>query len=102
MAAVALVLNLDPNDHTDRIAKLVEEKTGRKIAFGGPIELDLGLTTSLAVRDVSFSNATWGSRTDMATVGLVEMDVRLLPLIVGSVDIGSIILRDVDVLVETD
>ena len=102
VAAVAFVLNLDPNDHTDRIAKLVEEKTGRKIAFGGPIELDLGLTTSLAVRDVSFSNATWGSRTDMATVGLVEMDVRLLPLIVGSVDIGSIILRDVDVLVETD
>ena len=55
VAAVAFALNLDPNDHKDRISAMVEKQTGRAVSFGGPIDLDIGTTTSLVVRDVSFS-----------------------------------------------
>lgn len=102
VAAVAYVLNFDPNNHKDRIVAMVAEETGREVAFGGPIDLDIGLTTRLVVRDVSFSNADWGSRPEMATVGLLEADIRLFPLIGGEIDIERIVLRDADVLIETD
>lgn len=102
VAAVAFVLNLDPNDHKDRISAMVAEETGRNISFGGPIDLDIGATTTLVVRDVSFSNAEWASRPEMATVGLLEVDVRLFPLLVGDVDIERIVLKDADVVIETD
>ena len=102
VAAVAFALNLDPNDHKDRISAMVEKQTGRAVSFGGPIELDIGTTTSLVVRDVSFSNADWGSRPDMATIGLVEIDIRLFPLIGGSIDIERLMLRDADILIERD
>jgi|GEM_PF-1287116 len=101
VAAVAFILNLDPNDHKDRITAMVEDATGRSLTFGGPIDLDIGSTTTLVVRDVSFSNAEWGSRPDMATVGLLELDVRLLPLLVGDLDIERIVLKDADVLIES-
>ncbi len=102
VAAVAFALNLDPNDHKDRIAAFVKEETGRDIAFGGSMELDIGSTTRLVVRDVSFSNAEWGSRPQLATVGLAEVEVRLLPLFSGNLDIEQVTLRDADVLLETD
>jgi len=102
VAAVAFALNLDPNDHKDRIAEMVKEETGRDVVFGGPMELDIGMTTRLVVRDVSFSNAGWGSRPQLATVGLMEAEVRLLPLLSGNLDIERVVLRDADVLVETD
>lgn len=102
VAAVAYVLNFDPNSHKERIAAMVAEETGREVSFGGPIDLDIGLTTQLVVRDVSFSNAPWGSRPEMATIGLLEAEIRLLPLIGGEFDIERIVLRDADVLIETD
>jgi uncharacterized protein involved in outer membrane biogenesis len=102
VAAVAFVLNLDPNDHKDRISAMVAEKTGRTLSFGGPIDLDIGATTTLVVRDVSFSNTDWASRPEMATVGLLEVDIRLFPLIVGDIDIEQIALKDADVVIETD
>lgn len=102
VAAAAYVFNFDPNDHKDRIAAKVAEETGRTVTFGGPIDLDIGATTELVLRDVKFSNAEWGSRPDMASVGLLEVDVRLFPLIGGEIDIERIVLRDADVLIETD
>ncbi len=38
----------------------------------------------------------------MATIGLLEAGIRLLPLIGGEFDIERIVLRDADVLIETD
>jgi uncharacterized protein involved in outer membrane biogenesis len=102
VAAVAFVLNLDPNDHKDRIAEMVKKETGRDVVFGGPMELDIGMTTRLVVRDVSFSNADWGSRPQLATVGLMKVEARLLPLLGGNLDIERVMLRDVDVQVETN
>ncbi len=102
VALVAVVLNLDPNDHKDRLSAMVEDATGRKITFAGPIDLDLGATTRVVVREVSFANAEWGSRPEMATLGLAEVEIRLLPLLTGAVDIERIVVRDADVLIETD
>jgi len=102
VAAVAFALNLDPNDHKDRIVAMIEKETGRTVSFGGPIDLDIGTTTLLVVRDVSFSNPDWGSRPDMATIGLVEVDIRLFPLLGGRIDIERLTLRDADILVESD
>lgn len=101
VVAVGFILNLDPNDHKDRITTMVKDATGRSLAFGGPIDLDIGATMTLVVRDARFSNADWSSRPDMATVGLLELDIRLFPLLFGDLDIERIVLTDADILIES-
>jgi uncharacterized protein involved in outer membrane biogenesis len=101
VAAVAWALNLDPNSQTDRIARMVKNETGRDISFGGPIELDLGLTTRLILRDVRLSNADWSTQAEMLHVGLLDVRFRLLPLLGGSFQAEDLTLRDTSIRIET-
>lgn len=102
VAGFAVLFNLDPNDHKDRIAAYVAREIGRSLKIEGPIELEWGRTARIAVRDVSLSNPTWARSAEM--VHITEADVRfeLLPLLRGRVDIESLILRGAQLNVETD
>ncbi len=100
--AIALVLTIDPNDHKDQLAKLARDVTGRDLVLGGDIQLQLGLSTRLAVSDVQFANAEWGSRPDMVSVEQFAAEVALLPLIGGKLRINRLILSGADILLETD
>ncbi len=102
VAIVAVLFNLDPNDHKGRIAAYVERETGRTLAIEGPIDLEWGRTTRVAVRDVRLSNPTWARSPEMARI--TEMDVRfeLVPLLRGRMDIESLILRGAQLNIETN
>lgn len=100
VAGLAVALNLDPNDHKGRIARYVERETGRTLEFGGPIELDLGWNTQLVLRDVTFGNADWSREPQMAHVGFFEIELAILPLLTGRLDISRLALRDMQLRVE--
>ena len=57
IAGIIVSLTFDPNEYKDRIARLVEERTGRQLIIGDDLELTvfpwLGVTTG----NVSMSNA---------------------------------------------
>jgi uncharacterized protein involved in outer membrane biogenesis len=48
------------------------------------------------------ANAKWGSRPEMMSVGEFAAEVALLPLIFGNLQINRLVLRDADILIETD
>jgi len=102
VSAVAYVLNLDPNNHKDRITAYVEKETGRKLSFDGVIDLDIGSTTKLVVRDVTFANAEWAKVPQMLSLERLELDVRILPLLSGYVDIERLFIRGVNGDIEFD
>ena len=80
----------------------VRQATGRELKVAGPIDLQISLSPSIALEDVSFANAPWGSRPDMATVKRLELEVSLLPLLLGDVRIRRLVLVEPDILLETD
>ncbi|MBN1841656.1 MAG: AsmA family protein [Deltaproteobacteria bacterium] len=98
----AIVSSYDFNDLKPRIVQAVKDATGRELTLGGDIELDIGLTPALVVEDVSFQNAPWGSRTELAKIRRLEVQVHVLPLISGTIEVKRLILIEPDILIETN
>ncbi len=102
VAAYVILSTYDYNKFKPHIAKVVEDVTGRELTLAGDINLDVGLSPTLVVEDVSFQNATWGSRPELAKLKRFEIQVALLPLILKRIIVKRIILVSPDILVETD
>ena len=102
VAGVVSILSIDPNHYKGDITAAVEKETGRKLTIGSDIELSIGLNTSFRVRNVTLSNAAWVSRPVMLKVGELAAEIALLPLITGTVNIDRFVLKDADILIETD
>jgi uncharacterized protein involved in outer membrane biogenesis len=98
----AILKSLDLNDYKDEIAAKVKEATGRDLTLAGNIELEISFTPRLAVNDVTFANAEWGSRPEMAKIERLEAVVDLMPLLSSEIRINRIVLIGADVLLETD
>lgn len=98
----AAILVIDPNEYKDEIIATVENQTGRDFSIESDIDLNIGLTPSFAVSGVRIANAKWGSRPEMMSVGEFAAEVALLPLIFGNLQINRLVLRDADILIETD
>jgi uncharacterized protein involved in outer membrane biogenesis len=92
----------DYNKLKPLVARMVENATGRELHLSGAINLAIGLSPSLVVRDVSFANAAWGSQPQMIKIKKLEAQVRLIPLLFKVVELKRIGFADVDVLLQTD
>jgi len=104
VVAVGLVVLVNTID-LGRFAKLaideVKATTGRDLRIG---KVDVKLVPRIAVvaDDVSFANASWGSRPEMVRAKRVEAAVALLPLLRKDVEITRLALVEPDILLETD
>ena len=102
VAVVAIVMSIDFNAHRDTVAAQIEAATGRQMRIAGDLDLTLGFRPCLAAEGVTFANARWGSRPEMVRVGRLEAEVLLWPLLFGEVQVNRLILRDADILLETN
>ena len=102
VAAVAIVANMDFSQYKGLIAQKTKEATGRDLDIKGELKLVLGLSPSLAVSDVSFANASWGTRPQMVQVQRLETQVDLLPLLSGDIRVKRLVLIRPDILLEAD
>ncbi len=97
-----IISNYDYNKLKPRIARMVAEATGRELTMGGEVGLDFGFSPALEVTDVALANAPWASEPQMITVRRIEARVRLLPLLLGDIELRYLKLADVDVWLATD
>jgi uncharacterized protein involved in outer membrane biogenesis len=102
VAVVVVVKSIDSEDVKRQIAEQVSSSTGRTLTIAGDLDVGISLTPVLSAKSVTFSNADWGSRPDMARIGELEVSVALLPLIRGQVDIRELTVLDADILLETN
>jgi uncharacterized protein involved in outer membrane biogenesis len=100
--AVIAVKSIDFNQYRSTIADQVKLATGRDLKIAGDLDVGISLTPTVSVNDVSFSNASWGSRPEMVTVKRFEGQLELLPLISGDIRVKRIVLKGADILLETD
>lgn len=106
VAAVAGLVVLVHTIDLGRYAKLatdeVKAATGRELRIRGKLDIRLFPRLTLVAEDVSFANAPWGSRPDMARAKRVEGSVALLPLLRKEVEVTRLVLVEPDVLLESD
>ncbi len=98
---VIAVLTVDVNRFKPQIVAAAESATGRKLEIAQDMKLSLW-PLGIGVKQVSFANASWGSRPQMATIGEFTAQVDLMALIGGQVKVDSLVLNDVDLLLEKD
>ncbi len=55
----------------------------------GNLDVDLGRTSTIRADAITFANASWAKQPAMATADRVEIDVRMWPLLRGSVQLPS-------------
>jgi AsmA family protein len=102
IAAVVILSTYNFNSLKPQITKAAKEATGRELTLGGDIRLKISLTPALVVENVSFQNAPWGSRPEMAKIKRFEVRVALLPLLSKTIQLKRMILVEPDILIETD
>src|SRR5262249_53304027 len=85
-----------------KVERLAGEATGRALTIGGPLEISLFGSPTLAVGDVRFSNAPGGSEPSMVSAGRLAVTLELRPLLSGQVHLRRVELEDVRVLLEKD
>ncbi len=102
VAIFVILSSYDFNELKPQITQAAKEATGRDLTLGGDIKLKIGLTPALAIDEVRFQNAVWGSRPELAKIKRFEVQVALLPLLSGKIGIKRLILLEPDILLETD
>jgi len=100
---VAIVIStFDANQYKGEITQAVEDATGRKLDIGGDIGFKISLIPTVVIEDVKFANASWGSKPDMLSLDKFEVQVSLMPLLSGNVQVNRVILLAPEILLETD
>ncbi|MBL4638422.1 MAG: AsmA family protein, partial [Proteobacteria bacterium] len=102
IAAVAVISTVDINQYKPELIEVVEEATGRKLQIGGDLAFALSLVPTVVVEDVQFSNASWGSKPEMLKLSKFEVEVALLPLLSGNIQVNRVILLAPEILLETN
>ena len=93
---------INPAQVTKLLSSSVKDATGRELKIAGPVSLSLFPSISVKAEQVSLSNASWASNPDMFVFKHIELDIRILPLLKGSVEISRIGIRGLEANLQTN
>ncbi|MBT5570958.1 MAG: AsmA family protein [Alphaproteobacteria bacterium] len=82
------------------IAAEVQKATGRTLSINGKLSFRVLPAPGVSVDDVALSNAAQGGETAMVRLEGASVEVALLPLVSGNVQIKRIVLRKPSILLE--
>jgi uncharacterized protein involved in outer membrane biogenesis len=103
LGAVAIIVaTMDTRTLLAPIEAQLERATGREVNLGTHARIDLSLTPTLELTDVTIGNASWGSEKEMIRAKRLEAQVALLPLLSRRVDLVRFTLIEPTILLETD
>jgi uncharacterized protein involved in outer membrane biogenesis len=102
VAGYVVLSTMDFEDLRETIQAEASAATGRDLVLAGPIDVKVSLRPAVAIDQVTFANAEWGSRPEMVSLERFEVEVALLPLLSGNLEVKRLVLIGPDILLETD
>jgi uncharacterized protein involved in outer membrane biogenesis len=78
------------NDYKSEITARAQEATGRRLAIDGDIGFTILPTPALQVSRLRLANMKGASAPEMVTIGKLEVDVALIPLLSGEIQIKRV------------
>jgi uncharacterized protein involved in outer membrane biogenesis len=94
VAAVIGPSLVDWNGYKGEIAEQAKAATGRDLKIGGNISLGLLPSPHLSAADVRVSNLPGAATPDMVRIGEIEVEVHLIPLFSGRVEVAAVRLAN--------
>lgn len=92
LAVIVLPRLIDPNAYRDEIARAVAERTGRALTLDGDLGLSVFPWLGITIEGASLANAPGFGDEPMLAVQRAEARLRLLPLLAGRLEVGTIVL----------
>lgn len=104
IAATALVVPFFiPVDlYKAKIVTLVKDKTGRDLRIAGPVSFSLLPSLALEANDVALSNPPGASSPNMMQLKMLEVKLRLFPLLRGAIEVDQFKLVEPVIALEVD
>lgn len=99
-ALMVLIALWDWNWFKGPVERAVQARTGRVLQIGN-LDVDLGRVTTIRGDALTFANAPWAPQPQMARADRAEIDIRVWPLLRGSVQLPEVRLTRPDVLLQT-
>ena len=97
LAAITILLLVDPNDYRDDISKLVQQRTGRPLEIRGKLGLKLFPWIALEVNDVRLGNPAGYGSDPFLSVTSASVGVKLLPLLRRQVEVRRVSVEGLSV-----
>ena len=94
--------SINPAQLTQLLSSAVKDATGRDLKITGPVSLKIFPSIGVKAEQVTLSNASWASQSQMLDVKSLELEVKLFPLFLGRVEMSSIHLAGLDAYLETN
>lgn len=94
--------SINPAQLTQLLSSKVKEATGRELKIAGPVSLSIFPSIGVKAEQVSLSNASWASDSQMLFLKHVELELKLFPLFTGNVEISSINLAGLEAHLQTN
>jgi AsmA protein len=101
-AAVVLPQFISVDTYKDRLIAEVKSATGRDLKISGPVHLSVLPHLAIDAAQVSFSNAAGAQSKDMMTLGGLQVEVELFPLLHKIVVVDRFVLKDPVIALEVD
>jgi uncharacterized protein involved in outer membrane biogenesis len=90
----------DLSRYQARLVAQVHRVTGRELAARVPLRVLFGRHPALVAEGVTLSNASWGSRPELARVAKVTMYLEPSSLFLGEIKVSRLVLEGADIFVE--
>lgn len=101
-AAIAVPYFVPLDVYKARIIALVKTETGRDLRIDGPVRFSLLPSIALEANDVSLSNPPGAAAANMLQLKTLDVELKLLPLLHGAVEIAEFKLVDPAIALEVD
>ena len=102
IAVVVFVNQFDLNEYKSEIEKIVFEQTGRQLHLNGDVDLKISLIPTVAVKDMTFENASWAKEKNMVSIKEADISLAILPLIHKKIEIGQVNIIEPVILLEVN
>ena len=100
LLALGVRVELDPLREPVELA--AEQAIGREVSFEGRLSLVPTLWPTLEVQEVAIANTPGWSEKDFARAGLLRLQLGLVPLLRGEIQVGEITAEQVRLNLESD
>ena len=90
------ISTINPAQLTQLLSSSVKAATGRDLKIAGPVNLTIFPSLGVKAEDVSLSNASWASGSDMIQLKRIDIGIRFLPLLSKRIEISRINLNGLD------
>jgi AsmA protein len=101
-AALIVPFVLPTETYKQQIEAQVERATGRALTIEGPLDVSLLPTVAVTAEDVRFANVEGGAHPDMVRLKGLQAELKIWPLLRGSVEVDRFVLLEPEFHLELD